>query len=288
MAARRPILSLVAAGMRRGQMIIADTPLVRAVRWKIHRADFAAGRCTDTFSGRYASFAEAESAAPPGLIGYNHDAMTGFYQPDANAPSSHMDANDYAALFWLQRLLPNARRVFELGGYIGNAYYNYRRYLEYPNGLEWTVCDVPAVVRAGTALARREGVTQLRFTEDQAEAEGADILLAAGSLQYLEEGSLHRLIGTLRARPLHVLVQRTPLHPERSFVTLQVMTPPGGPVFCPYTVAARQRFINDLNALGYDLVDFWSKQRELLVPLHPECRVTSYSGLYFRLTKNVV
>jgi len=287
-AERRPVISLVAAGVRRGSAILAEQPMVQAIRRQVHLADFAAGRQTDTFSGCYATFDEARAAAPPDRLGYDHEAMTSLAPTDPDDFPRAMDPNDYAVMFWLRDILPDARRVFDLGGYVGSAYYAYRNYLAYPAGLEWTVCDVPAVVRAGQALADRAGAAGLRFTVDRDAADGADILLAAGCLQYLEEGSLHRLIASLRTRPRHVLVQRAALHPARSFVTLQVMTPPGGRFFCPYTVAARPRFIDDMRALGYDLADSWSKPRSLVVPLHPECTVPAYSGLYFRLAPETV
>ena len=281
---RRPVLSLVAAGLRRGGALISEGQVARSIRWHFHRADFAAGRQTDTFSGCYRDFPEARAAAPPGPIGYDHDTMATLVEPDAAGCGTPMDSSDYAVLFWLKDLMPDARRVFDLGGYIGTAFYAYRRYLTYPDLLDWLVCDVPAVGRAGEAIAARAGVQGLRFTTDAMDADGCDILLAAGSLQYMEEGALHRLIAGLRAPPRHVLVQRTPLHADRCFVTLQVMMPPGGPVFCPYTVAARPSFIEGMRALGYELVDAWTKPRTLLVPLHPECTVPAYSGLYFRRT----
>ena len=282
MAERRPILSLIAAAVRRTAPIVSEAPVVRTIRRKVHLAEFAMGRQTDTFSGCYANFAEAEAAAPPGPIGYDHDAMTGFYQPTADSAPAVIDPSDYAVLFWLRDALRPGSHVFDLGGYVGNAFYNYARYLDYPPDLNWTVCDVESVIRAGSELAQRQGATQLDFTQHNREADGADILLAAGSLQYLEEGSLHQLLRSLGTRPRHVIVQRTPLHESRSFVTLQVMVPPTGPVFCPYTVAARQPFIDGLQALGYRLFDSWTKPRALVVPLHSECHVSMYSGLYFR------
>jgi putative methyltransferase (TIGR04325 family) len=107
--------------------------------------------------------------------------------------------------------------------------------------------------------------------------------MAAGSLQYMDEGSLQRIIGSIRNPPRHVVVQRTPLHPKRSFFTLQVMAIPNNPAFCGYTVAERSSFINGMQDLGYELVDSWSQPRVLDVPFYPDCRIDTYSGLYFRL-----
>jgi putative methyltransferase (TIGR04325 family) len=104
------------------------------------------------------------------------------------------------------------------------------------------------------------------------------VLLAAGSLQYLEDGFLQRLLGRLVERPRHVFVQRTPLHDRRAFVTVQAT----GPTFCPYTVAHRDTFMDGMRSLGYELVDEWRHDRSLEVPFCEGTRVDHYSGLYFR------
>jgi hypothetical protein len=71
-------------------------------------------------------------------------------------------------------------------------------------------------------------------------------------------------------------------------VTLQSVVKRSGRIaFCPYTVAHRGRFIEGLQALGYEQVDAWDKQRPVDVPLAPECHVDAYSGLYFRLRRSV-
>ena len=93
---------------------------------------------------------------------------------------------------------------------------------------------------------------------------------------------MQRILGSIQNPPRHVVVQRTPLHPKRSFFTLQVMAIPDNPAFCAYTVAERDGFISGIKDLGYELVDSWSQPRVLDVPFHPDCRIDTYSGLYFR------
>jgi putative methyltransferase (TIGR04325 family) len=93
---------------------------------------------------------------------------------------------DYPVLFWLLPILPAAKRVFDIGGHIGVHYYGYQRYLPFPAELKWEVCEVPSIAKTGAELARQKGMHNLVFTSDFAGAEGADILLAAGSLQYIE------------------------------------------------------------------------------------------------------
>jgi len=196
-----------------------------------------------------------------------------------------MPSTEYPVLFWLRPIVENgAGRVFDLGGYFGQAFYQYNKYLCLSERCEWIVYDVAAITREGAAIAERQKAKQLRFSTDIKDADGADVLLAAGSLQYFPEGFLQETLGRLAKRPVHVIVQRTALHPDRSFVTLQsIITREDEIFFCPYTVAHRKRFIEDMAKLDYDLVERWVNERAVHVPLHQECEVKTYSGLYFRL-----
>jgi putative methyltransferase (TIGR04325 family) len=113
-------------------------------------------------------------------------------------------------------------------------------------GLIWTVCDVAEVAQQGTDLARERGETQLQFTTDLVEINDVDILLMAGTLQYMEIGFLAGVLRGLNQKPRHVLLQRNPLHNSRSFVTLKAT----GHAFCPYSVTHRQELLEDMARLG--------------------------------------
>jgi putative methyltransferase (TIGR04325 family) len=269
---RRTWVSIIKGGARR----LAGAPGVAHLRRLAHDVEFANGRPRDGYSGVFATVEEAIKAAPPGRpVGYDLPELAALYRQRMDS----LIISDYAALFWLRPALEGARTVFDFGGHVGIAYYAFRRYLRLPPDLTWRVCDVPSVVAGGKTLAREQEATQLDFTTRPEDADGADIFMAAGSLQYVEAGFLQRLIAGLRSRPRHIIVQRTPLHEDRSFVTIQAT----GPAFCAYSVAQRGPFVDGLVALGYELVDSWRDGRVLDVPFHPECRVSSYSGLYLRL-----
>ena len=70
--------------------------------------------------------------------------------------------------------------------------------LSYPEEPIWTICDVPSIVAAGEALARERGRANLRFVTNPAQSEGADIVPAAGALQYVDCPSLAQTIASLR------------------------------------------------------------------------------------------
>lgn len=252
-----------------------DAAGIRQLRKLAHRTEFAQGRPPNGYSGVFANVEDAARAIPRDQpSGYDHDEMAGYYRTRLARPQPE----DYPAIFWLRPALAGARRVFDLGGHVGVAYHAFRRHLELPESLIWTVCDVPAVVRAGEEVARERGTPSLRFTTRQEDADGADVLYTAGALQYLPEGSLHALLGRVAGPPAHVIVNLTPLHATRSFVTVQAT----GHSFCAYTVACRGPFVEGMRALGYHLVDDWDLPRSMEVPFAPWTRVEHYAGLYFR------
>lgn len=264
----------------------ATWPGIAQLRQRFYEARFRAGRYHCGYSGRYADFEAAERALPTGLAGFDHDAMAdiGHYTTMAGEIEP-MPTTEYPVLFWLRDALDGgARTLLDLGGYVGHAFHQYDRYLAFPEDFRWTVFDLPHITKAGQALAAQRPTPRLRFTNSVDDGNGMDILLAAGSLQYLPETYLRDRLKAWSKRPRHLIVQRTPLHARHAFVTIQsVITRTGEVSFCPYSIPARASFIEGLLALGYELVDSWEKPRSLDVPFHPECHVETYSGLYFRL-----
>jgi putative methyltransferase (TIGR04325 family) len=262
-------------GVRRARKLAQTSPLVLELRRRAREREFAAGQGTG-FCGVHATYEAALRAAPPvKTIGYDQAAAASMYRERLQ----RVYPSDYPVIFWLARLIPGARNVFDFGGHVGIAYYAYQRYLGVPAGLRWTVCDVPAVVQSGRALAAERGATGLSFTERFADAEGADVLLAAGSLQYLPSGHLERELRALGARPRHVVLNKLPVHPALEYVTIQDT----GPAFHAYTVFRRDRLVGAVEGLGYELVDAWDNPDLCCrVPGFPDHDIPAYSGFYFR------
>ncbi|MGX1788607.1 methyltransferase, TIGR04325 family [Bosea sp. NPDC055332] len=261
-------------------------PGIVELRQRLYEARFRAGRYHCGYSGKYPSFDAAERALPTGLSGFDHDAMADIDHYTTMAGGIEpMPATEYPVLFWLHAALgEGARTLLDLGGYVGHAFRQYDRYLAFPDEFRWAVFDLPHITRAGQALAAQQPTPRLCFTNAVDDGCGMDVLLAAGSLQYLPEHYLHERLNAWKKRPRHLIVQRRPLHAQHSFTTIQsVITRTGQVSFCPYSVPSRTSFIDCLVALGYELVDSWEKPRSLDVPFHPECHVETYSGLYFRL-----
>ena len=239
------------------------------------------GRWTDRvfpttgFRGVHASFAEAEQSAPPvKSLGYDAADAGGWYP----AKRTGIQLEDYPVTYWLRDAFKDGSTVFEIGGHVGIAFYGFTQVMEYPAGLQWTICDVPTVAAAGEALARERGEPRLRFVTKPSDVPGADIVIAAGALQYIESPTLGETLAAMRHRPKHVLVNVTPVYDGPSFVTLQNL----GNVYCPYRVFNRSEFVASLDAAGYGLIDSWQKPRRFEIPGHPDRSFDHYSGFYFR------
>ena len=226
------------------------------------------------FLGVYPDFASAEAAIPAGTrVGYDHAYLAGMYR-DRMLKACE---SDYAVLFWLRDLLQPGTRVFDFGGHVGVSWYGWRDYLHYPPGLRWTVCDVPAIALEGEALARERGAQGLDFTSTIADGAGADVLLSAGALQYVDL-DLPALLAQLGSRPAHLLLNKLPVYDGATFVTVQST----GRAFHPYRIYNRDALVDGTTALGYRLVDAWrNSEQSCRIPLTRGRDIDAYSGFYF-------
>jgi putative methyltransferase (TIGR04325 family) len=225
--------------------------------------------------GAYESFAQALAHAPrEKLLGYNHKSIPEFYKTRLD----DLNPGDYPVLFWLLRLLPEVKFVFELGGSIGMGYYAYRRYVPLPADLRWVICETPETVETGREIARERKDTLLTFTEQRQVEGNPDIYATFGTLQYIEE-PFAEIIGALARKPPHLLVGRVPFAEGAAYITLQN----NGGWFSPYKVQNRCEFIKSIENLGYDLIDKWETIHPNSFLIHPEYQIPRYHGMYFRL-----
>ena len=158
------------------------------------------------------------------------------------------------------------------------GYYSYRKYLPFPPQLRWIICDTPETIQAGQKIARERNEGHLAFTDQRQVVEEPDIYATFGTLQYIEE-PFAKIIGNLRAKPPHLLVNRVPFCEGDPFITLQN----NGSWFSPYKVDNRLDFIKSISSLDYELVDQWEVNRPNPFLLPPEHVIPNYHGMYFRL-----
>jgi putative methyltransferase (TIGR04325 family) len=232
-------------------------------------------KTTPSCKGAFKTFAEAIAATPSDrLAGYNHKEI-----PEAFINSiDELNPCDYPVLYWLSRLLPKSKVIFELGGSMGKGYYSYRKYLSFPEDHRWTICEVPATVEVGREIARQRNEPHLFFTDERQPEQNPDLYTTFGALQYIEE-SFAEIIAKLRVKPPHLLVNRVPMTEGKPYITLQN----NGRWFSPYRVDNVSDFIKNITALDYELVDKFEMNRPVSFLLDPEYDVPAYHGMYFRL-----
>jgi putative methyltransferase (TIGR04325 family) len=255
---------------------IAAIPTVRELRQRRYERSFARmDGWRNLHRGLYRSFDEARASAPDlRQVGYELD--DDWYAAQATAIAAH----DYPVLFWLERLMPELRTIFDLGGHVGVHYHAYAQRLRYPADLTWTVCELPHVVARGEALKQQRPAPQLRFVSDFGAGDGASLLLSAGCLQFMER-PLGTMLAGLRQIPTHVILNKVPVYDLPTRVTLQNT----GRSFTPCWLFNRDQFLRPLQTLGYEVIDSWSvPDRSLRIPFHPEHRIDAFSGFYLRRT----
>jgi len=253
--------------------VSAHVPIFRQVMELAYRQHFnsAAGQVR-MFRGIYPDFAAAVRAIPKGrLEGYDNEQSADRVADDRLRICSF----DYPILFWLAKLLPHCKLLFDWGGNVGVSYFGYRPYLTYPDSLTWLVSDVPAVTALGETIASREAQTALKFTTSLDRLGDADVLLAAGVLQFIEN-PLQQL-RSARHLPAHVLINKLPIYDLPSRVTLHNM----GSSFCPYHLFNRAEFVGGFEALGYRMVDEWKcPELPCEIPFFPRHSIAAYTGFY--------
>lgn len=252
-------------------------------RWRRSRfdADFMRGGFGGMCRGVYATHAEAVAAASHAIpVGYDNEAAGQMYRDRLE----RIYPGDYPMVFWLERAFAGgARRVFDLGGHVGIAYYAYQRYTRFPDDLSWVVHDVPAVVAAGRELARtRDTQGRISFVDSAAaatEAAQAEVFFTSGCQQYLEQSLADRLRALPRL-PGWVLVNLLPLHETRDFWTVQSI----GKALCPYHIERRSTFMDSMKSLGYTVHDAWENaEKRCEIAFAPELTLDRYYGAAFRL-----
>jgi putative methyltransferase (TIGR04325 family) len=248
------------------------------LNWTIRKAIRRLKRSSgNIYSGEYASFEEACADMPAhDLVGYDNAELASWYRERLD----QVQPEDYPLLFWLSRILPGVDTVFDFGGHVGLHYYAWRRPLDLPANVDWTVCDVPAVVASGQELARERGNPPgLSLTSDAKRASGATVFLASGSIQYLEPGFLWKMLASLERRPRHLLLNKLAVHETRDFVTVQDTQAS----FHPYSVVSRSRLTRELEGCGYQRVAEWANADHCRVMLRPDLDVPNFTGALWTL-----
>jgi len=252
---------------------VREFPPIRWFRERRFDRAFLDREAPGTFRGVYRTFAEAEADLPT-------DAPIGYDQPGTGELYRELFQTlrewEYPVLYWLSRLLPETRSVFDFGGHIGILYYGFSRYLDFPDDFRWTVHDVPEVLRRGREIAEARRARHLSFASDLSPVDGHDLLLISGSQQYVENLLLDD-VESVAHPPRRLIVNMLPLHDEMEFVTVSSMDM----AFCPYKVFRSDRFLSELDRCGWVVRDRWlNPGKSCDVTFHPETHATKYHGFF--------
>jgi putative methyltransferase (TIGR04325 family) len=195
-----------------------------------------------------------------------------------------MRAFDYPVVYWLGEELgalgltdpQTAVRVVDLGGHLGEKRKVWAGYVPEVEGTPWTVCETEDAVQEARGRGLDGG--HLRFSSDPQVVDGAHLLIASGSLQYLPYAVTELLAGVDRPPPT-LLFNKVPLSPGPSFWTLQNL----GHTSVPYRVFNDGDFLGALAGLGYELLDRWTVPGLYArVPFRPELGTEVNSGIFLR------
>jgi len=244
---------------------------------------FQAGRAIGCCQGLFASHAQAASACPTARpLGYDHAAGASMYRDRTHT----VYPADYPMMLWLHNAFDDGvRKVFDLGGHVGVAYYAYQKLIPFPTDVTWSVHDVPAVMEAGRKEAlQRDPTGQLVFVDSFDAAAEADLLFTSGCHQYLQDTLVQRL-ASLRQKPRWVLVNLLPLHPRYDYWTVQSI----GTAFCPYHIQQSDAFFSTIEQLGYSRIDTWENlEKDCWIAFEPQHSLDRYFGAAFKLNTPTV
>jgi putative methyltransferase (TIGR04325 family) len=239
-------------------------------------------KISNGFRGIFNTFEQAQQAIAQHLpAGYDQTAAHQYSAQNLD----RLDSSDRPLLPYLKAALTESQRVFDLGGSVGRGYYTYQNHVEYPPNLQWQVCEVPSAVEVGNTIAQKRGITNLSFTTQQQAADGADVFITCGALQYIQP-SLAEILTSIAHKPCYLFIARVPFYDGPEYVTLQSVLASKQPyklaTICPYKIQNRDQFIGDLEALGYELIESWKNDRICVIPFHPQRFVDGYHSFYFR------
>ena len=214
------------------------------------------------------------------FVGHEHPRNIAHHR----AQAWRLRESDYPVLFHLSSVAPMLRKIFDLGGNIGNLFYSLANVLQFSDEMSWIVYDLPLMLAEGRKLSETTHESRLQFTDNLAAASGCDLFIASGSLHYFEQ-PLAEMFSSLAKLPPRLLINRTPCTRETAGDTQDVVTVQDNEHYLvPSIVHNQARLVRSLLALGYHLRASWPVyERCLWLPLYPDLSLPHYWGFYFVL-----
>lgn len=253
------------------QVIMYLVDLKNYVLWK---------KSFSAFRGCYPDFEKASQEIKTNLLGYDNRETVDRYLKNFDKNNTKIHETEYPLFFWLNKILHDHEnysplKVFDFGGNFGGHFFRFQN-ISLSNNFIWIVCEVNAIAEAGNKYFSNK---QLIFISDFEDANGVDVFLSSGAIQYVKSLSLS--LSRLAKKPKHILLARIPMqNASKTFVTIQNM----GTSYSPQYVFNKNEFINNMNNIGYELVDEWNSLFDkCIIPFHRDKSCYFYTGFYFKL-----
>jgi putative methyltransferase (TIGR04325 family) len=226
------------------------------------------------FRGTFSSLEEARACAARYIpASHEHPRQIALHAEFADVTRE----SDYPVLFFLCPIASELRTVFDLGGSIGNLFFQLDRYLNFSDELVWTVHDLPFKRKAMYDFAKNKGERRISFTDEFSSASGVDLFIVVGAIHFFEP-KLADLLYQLGRLPKHVIVNRSPFSEGKDIITVH----DGGLWVNPCKLHSVEKLCSGMRNLGYELVASWPvNERKVRIPLIPEYN-EPYFGFYFR------
>jgi putative methyltransferase (TIGR04325 family) len=259
-----------------GRSRVGGKLLVRA------RANRAARPMLDwllAFHGTFPSIESARICAARYIqASHNHPGQVSMHAEFAEVTRE----SDYPVLFYLLPIASELRTVFDLGGSIGNLFFQLDRHLHFSSNLTWTVHDLPFKRDTMVEFAKSRLEKRLAFSDEFSSASGVDLFIVAGAVHFFEP-KLAEMLASLEHLPKHVIVNRSPFSNLNDIIAVH----DGGQWVNPCKLHSVGAFCSAMSELGYELIAGWPvHERRTRVPLFPDCDGI-YRGFYFRLNEIV-
>ncbi len=159
---------------------------------------------------------------------------------------------DYPLLYWLKTLLPQGGTILDAGGHLGTKYIAFRDVLNVKD-LRWVVYDLPGIIAAARARQAQGQIPKaITFWDDLAQVPPAELMIASGVLQYLDQ-PLGAFLEGLQKPPGYILINKLPLRSGTPIFTIERI----GSAKVPYHIRSTQTWSAEVSAAGYQIADTW-------------------------------
>ena len=142
------------------------------------------------FRGVYENFEQASNIIVEKNIGYDNNETVERYLTNFDKNNNKISETEYPLFFWLASIVLNEMqrklKIFDFGGNFGGHYFKFIKATSL-NDLFWTVCEVNAIVEAGS---KHFANSKLNFTNNLDQANDYDIFMSSGAIQYVGDLSL--------------------------------------------------------------------------------------------------